>query len=291
MTFSIVARVESDSTGPQWGVAVASKFLAVGAVVPGAQAGVGAIATQAYANVAYVPDGLDLLRRGRTAQQVVDELTGADDQRAERQLGVVDASGRAASFTGAECMDWAGGIAGDGVAIQGNILAGPEVVSAMHDAWLASDPGAPLARRLLTALQAGDAAGGDRRGRQSAALYVVTEGGGYGGGNDVYVDVRVDDHPEPCRELARLLDLHHVYFEAPAADALVPLADVQDDVNRWLAALGYPDLEAWVGVENYEMRIVDGKIDRYVLDALERQAEKQAAESATSRGTSSTSRG
>lgn len=291
MTFSIVARAESDSTGPQWGVAVASKFLAVGAVVPGAQAGVGAIATQAYANVAYVPDGLDLLRRSRTAQQVVDELTGADEQRAERQLGVVDASGRAASFTGDECMDWAGGIAGDGVAIQGNILVGREVVSAMHDAWLASDPAAPLARRLLTALQAGDAAGGDRRGRQSAALYVVTEGGGYGGGNDVYVDVRVDDHPEPCRELARLLDLHHVYFEAPAADALVPLAEVQDDVHRWLAALGYPDLDAWVGVENYEMRIVDGKIDRYVLDALERQAEKRAAESATSRGRSSTSRG
>ncbi|HEY7046646.1 MAG TPA: DUF1028 domain-containing protein [Jatrophihabitantaceae bacterium] len=278
MTFSIVARAESDSTGPQWGVAVASKFLAVGAVVPGARTGVGAIATQAYANVAYVPDGLDLLRRGRTAQQVVDELTGADDHRAERQLGVVDASGRAASFTGDECMDWAGGIAGDGVAVQGNILAGPQVVEAMHEAWLATDPAAPLARRLLTALQAGDAAGGDRRGRQSAALYVVTEGGGYGGGNDVYVDVRVDDHPEPCRELARLLDLHHVYFEAPADEALVPLADVQDDVNRWLTALGYPDLDAWVGVENYEMRIVDGKIDRYVLDVLERQAEKQAAE-------------
>jgi uncharacterized Ntn-hydrolase superfamily protein len=277
MTFSIVARSESDPTGPQWGVAVASKFLAVGAVVPGASAGVGAIATQAYANVAYVPDGLELLRRGRTAQQVVDELTAADEHRAERQLGVVDAAGAAATFTGAECMPWAGGIAGDGVAVQGNILVGPQVVEAMHEAWLASDPAAPLARRLLTALLAGDAAGGDRRGRQSAALYVVTEGGGYGGGNDVYVDVRVDDDPDPCRELARLLDLHHVYFEAPAAEALVPLADVQDDVTRWLAALGYPDLDAWVGVENYEMRIVDGKIDRYVLEVLERQATKQAA--------------
>ena len=272
MTFSIAARSESGPTGPQWGVAVASKFLAVGAVVPGARAAVGAIATQAYANVAYVPNGLHLLHRGRSAQEVVDELTGADDERAQRQLGVVDAAGRSATFTGAECMDWAGGVVDDGVAIQGNILVGPQVVSAMHDAWLATDRSAPLARRLLAALQAGDTAGGDRRGRQSAALLVVTEGGGYGGGNDIYVDLRVDDDPAPCIELERLVDLHHLYFEAPAADALVPLADVKDDVQRWLAVLGYPDLDTWVGVENYEMRIVDDKIDRYVLGVLQKQA-------------------
>jgi uncharacterized Ntn-hydrolase superfamily protein len=169
-------------------------------------------------------------------------------------------------------MDWAGGVVDDGVAIQGNILVGPQVVSAMHDAWLAADRSAPLARRLLAALQAGDTAGGDRRGRQSAALLVVTEGGGYGGGNDIYVDLRVDDDPAPCTELERLVDLHHLYFEAPAADALVPLADVKDDVQRWLAVLGYPDLDTWVGVENYEMRIVDDKIDRYVLDVLQKQA-------------------
>lgn len=269
MTFSIAAR---SADGAYWGVAVASKFLAVGAVVPAARAAVGAVATQAYANVAYGPNGLDLLQAGRSAQDVVEELTAADEQRAERQLGVVDADGRAATYTGDECLDWAGGVTGEGVAIQGNILVGPGVVEAMHDAWRASDPSAPLARRLLVALQAGDAAGGDRRGRQSAALLVVTDGGGYGGGNDIYADLRVDDDPDPCRELGRLLDLHHVYFERPADDALVPLADVQDDVDRWLGALGYPDLDTWVGVENFEMRIVNGHIDRYVLDILEKQA-------------------
>jgi uncharacterized Ntn-hydrolase superfamily protein len=253
-------------------VAVASKFLAVGAVVPGARAGTGAIATQAYANVAYVTEGLRLLDSGKSAQQTLDELVGADDERAQRQAGIVDAAGRAATFTGAECMEWAGGTAAEGVTIQGTILVGPQVIEAMNEAWLATDPAAPLARRLLAALHAGDTAGGDRRGRQSAALLVVTNGGGYGGGNDVYIDLRVDDDPAPVTELERLLDLHHVYFEAPADEALVPLTEVADDVSRWLAALGYDDLDAWLGVENFEMRLVDGKIDRYVLGVLERQA-------------------
>jgi uncharacterized Ntn-hydrolase superfamily protein len=272
MTFSIVACSADGPAGRQWGVAVASKFLAVGAVVPGARAGAGAIATQAYANVAYVADGLRLLDSGKSAQQTLDELVGADDEHAQRQAGIVDAAGRAATFTGAECMDWAGGTAADGVTIQGNILVGPQVVESMHKAWLAADPKAPLARRLLAALRAGDEAGGDRRGRQSAALLVVTDGGGYGGGNDVYIDLRVDDDPAPVTELERLLDLHHVYFEPPADEALVPLTEVADDIARWLAALGYEDLDAWVGVENFEMRLVDGKIDRYVLGVLERQA-------------------
>jgi uncharacterized Ntn-hydrolase superfamily protein len=272
MTFSIVACGGDGSSGRQWGVAVASKFLAVGAVVPGARAGVGAIATQAYANVAYVPDGLRLLDSGRSAQQTLDELVGADDERAQRQAGVVDAAGGAATFTGAECLDWAGGTAAEGVTIQGNILVGPQVVEAMHKAWLATESVDPLARRLLAALRAGDEAGGDRRGRQSAALLVVTDGGGYGGGNDVYIDLRVDDDPAPVTELERLLDLHHVYFEPPADEALVPLAQVADDVARWLAVLGYDDLDSWVGVENFEMRLVDGKIDRYVLGVLERKA-------------------
>jgi uncharacterized Ntn-hydrolase superfamily protein len=272
MTFSIVACGGDGSSGRQWGVAVASKFLAVGAVVPGARAGVGAIATQAYANVAYVPEGLRLLDSGRSAQQTLDELVGADDERAQRQAGIVDAAGRAATFTGAECLDWAGGTVAEGVTIQGNILVGPQVVEAMHKAWLATDSADPLARRLLAALRAGDEAGGDRRGRQSAALLVVTDGGGYGGGNDVYIDLRVDDDPAPVTELERLLDLHHVYFEPPADDALVPLAEVADDVARWLAALGYDDLDTWVSVENFEMRLVDGKIDRYVLGVLERKA-------------------
>ncbi len=277
MTFSIVAR---SADGIEWGVAVASKFLAVGAVVPAAKAPVGAIATQSYANVAYRPDGLRLLAEGKSAQQTLDALLAADDGRDQRQAGIVDAAGRPATFTGPGCHDWAGGIAADGAAIQGNILAGPQVVEAMHLAWLASDAESPLARRLLAALRAGDEAGGDRRGRESAALLVVAEGAGYAGGNDVKLDLRVDDHPAPCEELDRLVGLHHVYFEAPAPEALVPLADVSSDVDRWLATLGYPDLDAWLGVENFEMRVVDDKIDRYVLGVLEQQA---AAASPTSR--------
>ena len=274
MTFSIVAR---SSDGLAWGVAVASKFLAVGAVVPAARATVGAIATQSYANVKYRPDGLRMLADGKSAQQTLNALLAADEGRDQRQAGIVDASGRAATFTGPACHDWAGGVAGNGAAVQGNILAGPQVVDAMHQSWLTSDPDAPLARRLLAALQAGDDAGGDRRGRESASLLVVTAGGGYGGGNDVLIDLRVDDHTSPCVELERLLDLHHVYFEPPAAEALVPMADVAADLDRWLAALGYPDLDAWLGVENFEMRVVDGKIDRYVLDVLERQASQISA--------------
>jgi uncharacterized Ntn-hydrolase superfamily protein len=274
MTFSIVAR---SSDGLAWGVAVASKFLAVGAVVPAARATVGAIATQSYANVKYRPDGLRMLADGKSAQQTLNTLLAADEGRDQRQAGIVDASGRAATFTGPACHDWAGGIAGNGAAIQGNILVGPQVVDAMQQSWLASDPDAPLARRLLAALRAGDDAGGDRRGRESASLLVVTAGGGYGGGNDLLIDLRVDDHVAPCAELERLLDLHHVYFEPPATDALVPMADVTADIDRWLAALGYPDLDAWLGVENFEMRVVDGKIDRYVLDVLERQASGASA--------------
>lgn len=269
MTFSIVAR---NTDGTEWGVAVASKFLAVGAVVPAARAQVGAIATQSYANVAYLPDGLRLLGDGHSAQYTMDALLAPDEDRDKRQVGIVDAAGRATTFTGPGCHDWAGGIAGDGVAIQGNILAGPQVVEAMHASWLASPVDAPLGRRLLAALRAGDEAGGDRRGRESAALLVVSEGAGYGGGNDVLLDLRVDDHPAPCPELERLLDLHHVYFEAPAPGALVPLADVNADIKRWLATPGYADLDAWLGVENFEMRVVDDKIDRYVLGVLERQA-------------------
>jgi len=218
-----------------------------------------------------------MLADGTSAQQTLTTLLAAGDGRDQRQAGIVDASGRAATFTGPACHDWAGGVAGNGAAIQGNILVGPQVVDAMQQSWLASDPDAPLARRLLAALRAGDDAGGDRRGRESASLLVVTAGGGYGGGNDLLIDLRVDDHVAPCAELERLLDLHHVYFEPPAADALVPMQDVAVDIDRWLAALGYPDLDAWLGVENFEMRVVDGKIDRYVLDVLERQASGASA--------------
>src|SRR5690606_26085807 len=195
MTYSIVARAVDAFV-----VAVASRFLAVGAVVPAAEVATGAIATQSCANVAYRPQGLTLLRSGVAAADVVAGLTAADPDRDRRQLGVVGPTGPGATFTGAGCHDWAGGEAGDGWAIQGNLLAGPQVVTAMRDAWLASDPQTPLAHRLLAALRAGDAAGGDRRGRQSAALLVVAPGQGYGG-SDTQVDLRVDDHPDPVTEL------------------------------------------------------------------------------------------
>ena len=262
MTFSIVAR---SADGAQWGVAVASKFLAVGAAVPAAAFGVGAVATQAAANLRYRPDGLALLAEGRGAQEVLDALTGADDGRDERQAGIVDRDGGAATFTGPGCHPWAGGRTGDGWAVQGNILTGPEVVDAMAEAFEAST--GPLAHRLVAALTAGDAAGGDRRGKQSAALYVVSEGGGYGGGSDVLVDVRVDDHPEPVGELARLLDLYDLYFGKP--ESTLPLeGDLATEVARRLARLGHPSLDSWAGVENYEERMVDGAIDPVVLAKL-----------------------
>jgi uncharacterized Ntn-hydrolase superfamily protein len=272
MTFSIVAR---GADGKSFGVAVASKFLAVGAAVPAAEAGIGAIATQAYANLAYRADGLAQLRHGRRAQLTLDSLVATDDKRESRQAGVVDAAGAAATFTGSECNPWAGGVTGDGYAIQGNILVGPEVVAAMEQAWLGSGPEESLARRLLAGLTAGDDAGGDRRGRQSAALLVVTPEGGYGGGSDVLVDLRVDDHVAPIAELARLLDLHDLYFGKPDPDTLLDLeGDRAAEVRTLLAKRGFAGddlgaaLAAWAGIENYEERVVAGKIDPLVLAKL-----------------------
>jgi uncharacterized Ntn-hydrolase superfamily protein len=272
MTFSIVAR---GADGKSFGVAVASKFLAVGAAVPAAEAGIGAIATQAYANLAYRADGLAQLRHGRRAQLTLDSLVATDDKRESRQAGVVDAAGAAATFTGSECNPWAGGVTGDGYAIQGNILVGPEVVAAMEQAWLGSGPEESLARRLMAGLTAGDDAGGDRRGRQSAALLVVTPEGGYGGGSDVLVDLRVDDHVAPIAELARLLDLHDLYFGKPDPDTLLDLeGDRAAEVRTLLAKRGFADddlgaaLAAWAGIENYEERVVAGKIDPLVLAKL-----------------------
>jgi uncharacterized Ntn-hydrolase superfamily protein len=279
VTFSIVA-----TDGTAWGVAVASKFLAVGAAVPAAAVGAGAIATQSYANLAYRPDGLRLLREGKSAQETLDRLTAADEQRAQRQAGIVDATGHAATFTGEGCHPWAGGVAGlvdghGGFAVQGNILTGPEVVAAMHAAWRATETGQPLSRRLLAALTAGDDAGGDKRGRQSAALLVVSPEGGYGGGSDVFVDLRVDDHPRPVAELTRLLELHDLYFGKPDADAALPLdGDLAEEVRQRLARLGHraDDLDAaladWAGVENYEERMLAGRIDPIVLDQLRQKS-------------------
>jgi uncharacterized Ntn-hydrolase superfamily protein len=272
MTFSIVGHVAATAEGADGGtmslgVAVASKFLAVGAAVPAAAADVGAIATQAFANLAYRPDGLRLLGEGRSAQETLDALTAADEGRDQRQAGVVDAAGRSATFTGSACHDWAGGRTGDGYAVQGNILTGPDVVEAMEKAWLGSE--GRLADRLLTALAAGDRAGGDRRGRQSAALLVVRRSGGYGGTSDVEVDLRVDDHPDPVPELRRLLDLHRLYFDRPDPDTLLPLeGELADEVDLRLRALGFDTLDDWAGVENYEERMVDGQIDPLVLAEL-----------------------
>jgi uncharacterized Ntn-hydrolase superfamily protein len=276
MTFSIVGR---SADGTSIGVAVASKFLAVGSAVPGAAAGVGAVASQAFANLAYHPQGLTMLRTGATAAETVAGLTAADPGRPTRQVGVVAASGHGATYTGAECGDWAGGRAGEGYAIQGNILTGPEVVEATEQAWLGSDPAWPLARRLLAALRAGDEAGGDRRGRQSAALLVVSPGGGYGGGSDVAVDLRVDDHTAPVTELGRLLELHELYFTRPDPDTLLCLTgELAGEVRARLAALGHTGEDSgagldaaimeWAGIENYEERIVAGLIDPVVLDQL-----------------------
>ncbi|MFC7550747.1 DUF1028 domain-containing protein [Plantactinospora sp. GCM10030261] len=276
MTFSIVAR---SPDGQSYGVAVASKFLAVGAAVPAAESGVGAVATQSYANLAYRPQGLALLRTGVAATDVVAALVAADDGRAQRQVGVVGADGDGATYTGAGCTPWAGGQTGDGWAAQGNILTGPEVIDAMRDTWLAGTAG-PFPDRLLAALAAGDRAGGDRRGRQSAALLVVSPGGGYGGGSDVLVDLRVDDHPDPVSELGRLLETHTLLFGKPDPASLRDLTgDLAAEVRDRLTAAGHPvagdDLNAalvsWAGVENLEERLVPDRIDPVVLDHLRRQ--------------------
>jgi uncharacterized Ntn-hydrolase superfamily protein len=267
VTFSIVGMSDD---GESWGIAVASKFLAVGQVVPAAVAGAGAIATQADANVGWKYIGMALLDEGQSAVEVVDRLVAEDDKRAHRQVGVVDGTGTSATYTGEECLDWAGGIARPGVAIQGNILAGPQVVEAMNQSWDATS-GQPLAHRLLAALAAGDAAGGDRRGRQSAALLVVRDGAGYGGLDDVAVDLRVDDHVEPVPELARLLALNDFYFAAPSqADRVEVDDELARELDERARRLGHPDFLTWVGTENYEMRVGDDArwVDRRVLDIL-----------------------
>ncbi|MDI6908919.1 DUF1028 domain-containing protein [Nocardioides sp.] len=268
MTFSIVAR---SADGESWGVAVASKFLAVGAAVPAAVAGVGAIATQADANVAYKGLALAHLDDGATASVALQRLLEEDEGREHRQVGIVDVDGNAASHTGTACLDWAGSLTGAGYAIQGNILTGSEVVEAVEAAWLASPQDAALAHRLLAALAAGDEAGGDSRGRQSAALLVVRDGAGYGGLDDIAVDLRVDDHATPIAELTRLLELNDLYLTASTEEERVPVTpELEAELEELARAAGARDLEAWVGTENYEMRVApDGSwIDVRVLEIL-----------------------
>lgn len=272
MTFSIVARSDEAAVDAEsWGVAVASKFLAVGAVVPAAVAGVGALATQADANVTFKGEGLALLDEGATAEVALQRLIDDDPGRDDRQVGIVDMEGSPASYTGAACFDWAGGRTGPGYAIQGNCLAGEAVVAQMEAAWLASDPTTPLARRLLTALSAGDQAGGDARGRQSAALLVVRDGAGYGGYDDLAVDLRVDDHAEPIPELTRLLSLNDLYLTASTESEKVPVTvELGKELELTAQAAGHRDFRSWVGAKNYEMRVADDGswIDRLVLDIL-----------------------
>jgi len=265
-TYSIAA---CDLDAGRWGVAVQSKFLSVGSVVPWAEPNVGAIATQAYANPRYGPEGLALLREGLSADDVVRHLVGADEGRNERQLGVVDRHGRSASYTGPECMDWAGHRDGHCYAAQGNILVGPETVDGLADTFEANG-GKPLAERLLECLAAAQAAGGDRRGQQSSSLLIVEESGGYAGLSDLVLDLRVDDHERPVDELARLYRLHDQLFgETPREDWLPVEGELRAEIDERIRQLGFDSLRHWAGTANLEDR-VDGEdaIDPVVLDAL-----------------------
>ncbi len=288
-TFSIAAY---DPDEPAWGVAVASKFPAVGAAVPWAQAEAGAVATQSYVNTSFGPDGLKMMAKGLSAEETLARLLAADPERELRQVGLVDARGRAATFTGAQCYDWAGGRTGPGYAIQGNILVGENVVQAMEKAYLETRGSLPA--RLYAALLAGDRAGGDRRGRQSAAIYVVKPRGGYGGFNDRWIDYRVDDHADPVTELGRLLDIHNLYFgQSPPEERLKLEGEVLLTLQRILISRGQrvemtgdldlatrEALEALIGNENFEERCnpAEGWIDPPVLHYLmEKYLGEQAA--------------
>jgi uncharacterized Ntn-hydrolase superfamily protein len=276
-TFSIAAY---DPATGDLGVAVASKFPAVGAMVPFAKAGVGAVATQALANLEYGPKGLQMMELGLSAEEAMAKLTENDAQRDDRQLGLVDAQGRSAAWTGKSCFNYAGHITGENFSAQGNILTGPEVVQAIAKSFQSSK--GSLAERLMAALEAGDAAGGDRRGKESAALLVVRAGAGYGGVTDRWIDLRVDDHPEPVRELRRLLGVHTLYFGE--TKELVPLTpELVKEIQEVLKRAGFykgeitgvydaatrKALEDFQGWENLEMRFrKDDQIDRVVLDYI-----------------------
>jgi len=279
MTFSIVAR---DLQAGESGIAVQSKFLAVGAVVPWAKAGVGAIATQSWANTSYGPRGLELLASGLSASETLTQLTSEDENRAMRQVGIIAITGTPATFTGDQCFPWAGGQTGEDYACQGNILVGEETVLAMARTF--EQTTGRLCDRLLAALAAGQAAGGDSRGQQSAALLVVREGAGYGGFNDRFIDLRVDDHPQPIDELRRLLQLHKLYLFPPNPEAILvidePIArelqelltitgDYQSSINGIYDDVTRHAFRQFSGRENLEERwFEDARIDRVVLEFM-----------------------
>jgi len=291
-TYSIAAYGLDESSGdrqPVWGIAVASKFPAVGAVVPWAAAGAGAVATQAFANTAYGPAGLELMKSGCPAEEALERLLANDPDREQRQIGLVDAAGNSATHTGKNCFAWAGGLAGSGFAVQGNILVGEGVIRTMAGTFLST--GGSLVDRLYAALLAGDRTGGDRRGKQSAAILVVKESGGYAGFNDRWIDYRVDDHVDPVQRLGELLELHRLYFgKSPEADRVKLEGDLVRRIQRMMERLGYykgtsdgnydratqAAFRAWTGNENFEERCDprEGWIDRPVLDFLFRRFEE-----------------
>ncbi|MEQ6376957.1 DUF1028 domain-containing protein [Bacillaceae bacterium S4-13-56] len=280
-TFSIVG---FDPETGELGIAVQSKFIGVGAVVPWAKAGVGAVATQSYANTSFGPNGLKLIENGLSAQGALDRLLSEDDDREFRQVGIVDAKGNVATFTGAKCYDWAGGITGKNFAAQGNILVGQETVQSMADTFTTTQ--GTLSERLLKALDSGQASGGDSRGKQSAALYVVKEKGGYGGYNDHFIDLRVDDHPEPIKELIRLYELQQLYFGQTKPENIKEInGPIKSDLVSQLLRWGYLEedpptddalfeaLTRFVHTENFEEREQDkGKIDLEVLKFMENKS-------------------
>ena len=268
MTFSIVA---CDLQAGDWGGAVASKFPAVGAVVPWARAGVGAVATQSWANTSFGPRGLELMAGGADASEALRQMIDEDEGRAQRQVGVVDARGLVATYTGEGCMDWAGGHTGDGFACQGNILAGPEVVEAMAGAYEETD--GDLLDRLLAAVAAGDAAGGDRRGRQSAAILVVREGGGYGGHTDRYVDLRIDDHPDAVTELAGLVEVYDREILVRDDPLLEATSELVADLQRRLGELGRYGGEAHGGYDAATRAAIESFAGEYNLEGRLRDDE------------------
>jgi uncharacterized Ntn-hydrolase superfamily protein len=273
-TYSIVA---CDLERREWGVAVQSKFLAIGALTPWAEPELGALATQAWIKASFGEDGLRLLQEGLSAQETIDTLVAGDEGRERRQLGVVDRAGRAASYTGSACVEWAGHRVGPGYAAQGNILVSSQTLDDLVGAFEAS-AGDPLADRLLAGLVAAQAAGGDRRGQQAAALRVVKDRAGYGGAS-VLVDLRVDDSPAPVAELERLHTLHRLYFGSTPEEEWIPVSDeLGAELRERLGRLGYAsgefasDLETWAGVENLEERVHGvERLDPVVLAELRKR--------------------
>lgn len=261
-TFSIVAR---DPKTGECGVAVASRFFSVGSVVPYASADAGAVATQANANVRYGPQGIDLLQHGLNAEETLEVLLRTDSDPSARQVGIVARDGSSATYTGPGCTSWAGGRRGENYAVQGNILAGEQVVVAMEKAFLETK--GTLARRMYAALVAGDAAGGDSRGRQSAVLIVVKEGAGFNGGNDRAIDIRVDDHAEPFKELGRLLDYAEMNYAWNAGWTAFTHKQYAEALEAQERAAAIAPNNAEVLYDLAVIRLANGKKDA-ALDAL-----------------------